>query len=77
MKTIGLYEARTHFSQVVEDVERGETYSITKHGVVVAHLVPGGGRRIASDDALRRLQDFNKGRRLGIPIKRAVEQGRP
>jgi prevent-host-death family protein len=40
MKTIGSYEAKTHLSQLLDEVSRGETVEITKHGRPVARLVP-------------------------------------
>ena len=38
--TIGAYEAKTHFSALLEKVEAGEAFTITKHGTPVARLVP-------------------------------------
>lgn len=40
MKTVGAYEAKTHFSQLLDEVARGETLTITRHGVPVATLTP-------------------------------------
>lgn len=40
MTTIGAYEAKTRLSALLDDVERGETITITKHGRAVARLVP-------------------------------------
>ena len=36
--TVGSYEAKTHLSALLERVARGETITITKHGVPVATL---------------------------------------
>ena len=38
--TIGAYEAKTHFSALLERVEAGGEFTITKHGTPVARLVP-------------------------------------
>ena len=38
--TIGAYEAKTHFSALLEKVEAGEEFTITRHGTPVAKLVP-------------------------------------
>ena len=38
--TIGAYEAKTHFSALLEKVEAGGEFTITKHGAPVARLVP-------------------------------------
>jgi prevent-host-death family protein len=40
METVGSYEAKTHLPQLLERVAKGETITITKHGVPVARLVP-------------------------------------
>ena len=40
MRTVGAYEARTNLTRLLEDVEGGETISITSHGREVAKLVP-------------------------------------
>jgi prevent-host-death family protein len=37
---IGAYEAKTHFSELLEKVESGEEITITRHGTPVARLVP-------------------------------------
>jgi prevent-host-death family protein len=38
--TVGAYEAKTHLSDLLERVSRGERITITKHGVPVAVLLP-------------------------------------
>jgi prevent-host-death family protein len=40
MDTVGAYEAKTHLPQLLERVVKGETITITRHGVPVAKLVP-------------------------------------
>ncbi len=37
-ETVGLYEAKTHLSHLVDEVEQGKTFTITRHGVPVAVL---------------------------------------
>lgn len=39
MKTVGAGEAKTHFAQLLDEVERGEVVTITRHGRPVAKLV--------------------------------------
>ncbi len=39
-REIGTYEAKTHFSKLVEDVTRGRTFYITRRGRRVAELRP-------------------------------------
>jgi prevent-host-death family protein len=40
MKTIGLFEAKSHFSALIHDVEGGESIVVTKKGKPVARIVP-------------------------------------
>jgi prevent-host-death family protein len=39
-KTVGAFEAKTHFSALLEEIEQGGEITITKHGRPVAKLVP-------------------------------------
>jgi len=40
MKTIGTFDAKTHLSDLLDQVARGETFVITKRGKPVATLAP-------------------------------------
>ena len=40
MESIGLFEAKTHLSELVARAERGEEVIITRHNKPVAKLVP-------------------------------------
>jgi len=40
MQTIQASEAKTHFLRILDDVERGESVTITRRGKRVARLVP-------------------------------------
>ena len=40
MPDIGAYDAKTHLPSLLERVQRGERFVITKHGRPVAELVP-------------------------------------
>ena len=42
MQSIGLFEAKTHLSELVARAERGEEVVITRHNKPVARLVPMG-----------------------------------
>ena len=39
MITVGVFEAKTHFSDLIVKVENGEEILVTKHGKPVARLV--------------------------------------
>lgn len=40
LHTVGAFEAKTHFSQVLDRVERGESVLVTRRGRGVARIVP-------------------------------------
>jgi prevent-host-death family protein len=40
MQTIQASEAKTHLLRILDDVERGESVIITRHGKEIARLVP-------------------------------------
>jgi prevent-host-death family protein len=40
VRTVGAFEAKTHLSALLEEVERGEEVVITRHGKAIARLVP-------------------------------------
>lgn len=40
METVGSYKAKTHLPQLLERVEHGETFTITRHGKPIARLLP-------------------------------------
>jgi prevent-host-death family protein len=44
-------EAKTHLPQLLDEVERGETIVITRHGRPIARLVPEAARRQAEIEA--------------------------
>ncbi len=50
IREIQASEAKTHLPQLLDDVERGETVVITRHGRAIARLVPEAQRRQAEID---------------------------
>jgi len=61
MREVQSSEAKAHLPQLLDDVERGETIIITRHGRAIARLVPEAERRreeIAK--ALAELKEFRK-----------------
>lgn len=63
MRTIGAFEAKTHLSQLLDQVEAGETVVITRHGQPVAELVPARPKRDAA--AIRALIESIRQSRKG------------
>ena len=78
MKTIGSFEAKTHLSRLLDEVERGERITITKHGEPVAMLVPIGAGPMSGDDLVKRFARFRaKAPRVSAKeIKRWIDEGR-
>ncbi len=78
MKTVGAFEAKTHFARLLERVAKGERIVITRHGTPLARLVP-----FAKPDgerarrAISRLKASRKGRRLdGLSWQELRDAGR-
>jgi len=40
MRSVGSYEAKTHLSRLLSQVEKGETITITRRGKPIARIVP-------------------------------------
>jgi len=61
MREIQASEAKTHLPQLLDDVERGETILITRHGRPIARLVPEAGRRqVEIDQAIEGIQKLRQ-----------------
>ena len=81
MTSIGAFQAKTHLSQLIDKVLKGETIQILRHGKAVAKLVPADAsdRLEKSRNAARRIQALSRGIRLGkgLTLKALREEGRP
>ena len=66
MITVGAFEAKTHFSALLDKVAEGEEVVITKHGKPVARLI-GAARadRARVSDAFEKLKLLRKNTTLG------------
>ncbi len=80
MERIGLFEAKTHLSQLVERVRRGESFVITKHGLAVARLVPrqGSTSKMTASQAAERIRAIQARSTLGneLSLRQLIDQGR-
>jgi prevent-host-death family protein len=47
MREVQTSEAKAHLTQLLSDVERGESFTITRHGKPIAHLIPATDQRRA------------------------------
>lgn len=80
MPLVTAYEAKTHLSQLLERARQGERFVITRHGSVVAELVPPGIDVAATDadalwEAFRRLREQSV-LSPGPSTKELIEEGR-
>ena len=78
MTEVGAYEAKTHLPKLLERVEKGERFVITRHGKPVAELVP-----VAKRDpdkirkAIEDLKAFQKDHSLGgLSVREMITEGR-
>lgn len=78
MPTVGAYEAKTHFSQILKKVGEGERFTIEKHGVPVATLEPvSPKKKMSFKEAIAEMKKFRAGRTLDdITIRELIEEGR-
>jgi prevent-host-death family protein len=78
MKHIGAYEAKTHLSELLERVAKGEKITITKHGVPVATLQPAAiAKKTPIRDIIDQMKRFrNKHHLGGLTIREMIEEGR-
>ena len=78
-QSIGLFEAKTHLSELVSRVERGEEVVITRHNKAVAKLVPVTRMRqvvAGRQAAIAALLAFEPIRMPDTPLKALIEAGR-
>jgi prevent-host-death family protein len=76
MTEIGAFDAKTHFSRLLDRAKNGEEFTITHRGVPVAKLVPAGQSADVADAraALARLrQRANEGLNPPISIDEILE----
>lgn len=78
MQTYGAFHAKTHFSELLEQVEKGEQIIITKHGHPVARLVPTGNPdKEQIRIAIQQLKKFSQPHTLGpLDWKTLRDKGR-
>ena len=78
MTKVGSFEAKTHLPALLERVARGERFTITKHGVPVAMLIPVSPSRLRQPHELvREMRALRAGSKLrGLSIRKLIEEGR-
>ena len=85
MKHVGIFEAKTHLSSLLEEVESGHDIVITRHGKPVAKLVRAGRPKLTAEQiegrrrALLELREMGRKLNLNLTreeIKKSIEEGR-
>jgi prevent-host-death family protein len=84
MKQVGIFEAKTHLSSLLDEVEKGAEVTITRHGRPVAKLVQAQAELSGEEIAKRRkaLQNLRAmARKRGTTVSHAeikswIEEGR-
>lgn len=81
MKQFGAFKAKTHFSELLALVIKGEKFVITKHGVKVAMIIPFPQDEEESnpgEEAISALKTLRKGVTLGkgLSVRKMLEKGR-
>lgn len=79
MNMIGAFEAKTHLSALLAQVEHGVQFIITKHGKSIAKLVPM--EHNANQESRRQIIDYLKKTRKhnklnGLSLKKLITEGR-
>ncbi len=78
MEKVGSYEAKTYLPKLLERVSKGEQFTITKHGVPVAKLVPiNAPTRSEIEEAIREMEELSQECSLGgLSVREMIEEGR-
>jgi prevent-host-death family protein len=73
-----MFEAKTHLSALIEEVEQGNEITITRRGTPVARLVPAEPtRRNNPQEAAARLRQLRRGIKLGrVSLRGLIDEGR-
>ncbi|OGQ33477.1 MAG: prevent-host-death protein [Deltaproteobacteria bacterium RIFCSPHIGHO2_12_FULL_43_9] len=78
MKKIGSYQAKTNLPKLLEKVSKGEEFTITKHGVPVAQLIPiSRAKRRDMQSSIEKVLKFRGDRSLGgLNVRDLIKEGR-
>jgi len=77
---IGVFEAKTHFSKLLEKIEQGNDFIVTKRGKTVARIIPFEKEpEMTFKEAVDQLVEMRKlyrGKPGSFDIRAAIEEGR-
>ncbi|MSU49332.1 MAG: type II toxin-antitoxin system prevent-host-death family antitoxin [Opitutus sp.] len=76
--TVGTFEAKNRFSELIDRVSRGGEVTITRHDKPVARLVTAVPKSAARQSAVDDWLAMRKSYRLnGLSVRKLIEEGRP
>ena len=83
MSTVGSFEAKTKLAELLDRVQTGEVFTITRHGKAVAKLIPAGPdaeermrRRALIEEIKRKRAGWDRGAKPGSTIPELIKAGR-
>jgi prevent-host-death family protein len=79
MEIIGAFEAKTHLSDLLDRVSKGESITITRHGVPAALLVPVGSTRkkLSHTEIVNGMRELRKQTKPGkLTVRQMIQEGR-
>jgi prevent-host-death family protein len=79
METVGAFDAKTHLSALLDRVAKGESITITRHGVPAAMLVPIGdtSRKLTHEEVVQGMRALRARVKPDVmSVREMVNQGR-
>ena len=79
MEKIGAFDAKTHLSELLDRVAKGERITITRHGVPAAMLVPVGeaGQKLTHEEIVEGMRALRKRvKRDTVGVRQMINEGR-
>lgn len=79
MKSVGAFEAKTHLSELLDCVARGERITITRHGVPAALLIPveETQQKLSHEEIVERMRALRKRVKPDkISVRKMIDEGR-
>jgi prevent-host-death family protein len=76
---IGIFEAKTHLSSLLDRVAKGEKITITKHGIPAAILIPSGDapRKLSHAEVVEGMRALRRRVKTGKPgVREMIQTGR-
>ena len=73
---IGTFDAKTHFSEIIENVQKGKNYTITKRGKPVAKIIPFSEESSLRKDIVNQLFSYQTSSNENFDIIDAIKTGR-